>query len=82
MNDILWRPSTSQIEASRMDAFRRRVNLRFNLQLDDYAACTAGASSTVPRSGRPSVNTSTCAGIRRKPGAERGPDARGSPMPP
>lgn len=38
MNDILWRPSTSQIEASRMEAFRRRVNLRFNLQLDDYAA--------------------------------------------
>ncbi|MCG8294765.1 acetoacetate--CoA ligase [Pseudomonas entomophila] len=38
MNDVLWRPSTSRIEASRMDAFRRRVNLRFNLQLDDYAA--------------------------------------------
>ncbi|MDH0301549.1 MULTISPECIES: acetoacetate--CoA ligase [unclassified Pseudomonas] len=38
MHDVLWRPSTTQIEASRMDAFRRRVNLRFNLQLDDYAA--------------------------------------------
>lgn len=38
MNDVLWRPGTRQIEASRMDAFRRRVNLRFNLQLDDYAA--------------------------------------------
>ncbi|WP_194792036.1 acetoacetate--CoA ligase [Pseudomonas sp. UFMG81] len=38
MNDILWRPSTTQIEASRMDAFRRRVNLRYNLQLDDYPA--------------------------------------------
>ena len=38
MNDVLWRPSTAQIEASRMDAFRRRVNLRFNLQLNDYAA--------------------------------------------
>ncbi|WP_248920393.1 acetoacetate--CoA ligase [Pseudomonas entomophila] len=38
MNDVLWRPSMSRIEASRMDAFRRRVNLRFNLQLDDYAA--------------------------------------------
>jgi acetoacetyl-CoA synthetase len=38
MNEILWRPSTSQIEASRMEAFRRRVNLRFNLQLDDFAA--------------------------------------------
>ena len=38
MNDVLWRPSTAQIEASRMDAFRRRVNLRYNLQLDDYHA--------------------------------------------
>jgi acetoacetyl-CoA synthetase len=38
MNDVLWRPSTTQIEASRMDAFRRRVNLRYNLQLDDYQA--------------------------------------------
>ncbi|QVM89366.1 acetoacetate--CoA ligase [Pseudomonas entomophila] len=38
MNDVLWRPSTSRIEASRMDVFRHQVNLRFNLQLDDYAA--------------------------------------------
>ncbi|MBI6954063.1 acetoacetate--CoA ligase [Pseudomonas sp. CCOS 191] len=38
MNDVLWRPTTTQIEASRMDAFRRRVNRRFNLQLDDYVA--------------------------------------------
>ncbi|SMD10549.1 acetoacetate--CoA ligase [Pseudomonas sp. URIL14HWK12:I5] len=38
MNDVLWRPSTGQIEASRMDAFRRRVNLRYNLQLTDYQA--------------------------------------------
>ncbi|WP_449432953.1 acetoacetate--CoA ligase [Pseudomonas putida] len=38
MNDVLWRPSTAQILASRMDQFRRRVNLRYNLQLTDYAA--------------------------------------------
>jgi len=38
MNDVLWRPSTAQIETSRMDAFRRRVNLRYNLELNDYAA--------------------------------------------
>ncbi|MDD2089913.1 acetoacetate--CoA ligase [Pseudomonas guariconensis] len=38
MNDVLWRPSTAQIQASRMDAFRRQVNLRYNLQLNDYAA--------------------------------------------
>ena len=37
MNDVLWRPSPAQIKASRMDAFRRWVNLRYNLQLDDYA---------------------------------------------
>ncbi|MCO7519201.1 MULTISPECIES: acetoacetate--CoA ligase [unclassified Pseudomonas] len=38
MHDVLWRPTTRQIEASRMDAFRRWVNLRFNLQLGDYPA--------------------------------------------
>lgn len=38
MNDVLWRPSTAQVKASRMDAFRRRVNLRYNLQLTDYQA--------------------------------------------
>lgn len=38
MNDVLWRPSSTRIEASRMEAFRRRVNRRFNLQLDSYAA--------------------------------------------
>ncbi|MEB3841098.1 acetoacetate--CoA ligase [Pseudomonas guariconensis] len=38
MNDVLWRPSTAQIQASRMDVFRRQVNLRYNLQLNDYAA--------------------------------------------
>lgn len=38
MNNVLWRPSTAQIQASRMDAFRRQVNLRYNLQLTDYAA--------------------------------------------
>ncbi|MDF0732967.1 acetoacetate--CoA ligase [Pseudomonas entomophila] len=37
MNDILWRPSMARIEASRMDAFRRRANLRYNLELNDYA---------------------------------------------
>lgn len=38
MTDVLWRPSTALIEASRMEAFRRRVNLRYNLQLANYAA--------------------------------------------
>lgn len=38
MNDVLWCPAAAQIEASRMDAFRRWINLRYNLQLNDYAA--------------------------------------------
>ncbi|WDY60421.1 acetoacetate--CoA ligase [Pseudomonas sp. PSKL.D1] len=38
MNDVLWCPTTAQVEGSRMDAFRRRANLRYNLQLNDYAA--------------------------------------------
>ena len=38
MTDVLWRPSTALIEGCRMEAFRRRVNLRYNLQLADYAA--------------------------------------------
>ncbi|WP_264313176.1 acetoacetate--CoA ligase [Pseudomonas putida] len=38
MNDVLWSPSTAQIEASRMVAFRRWVNLRYNLELNDYQA--------------------------------------------
>ena len=38
MNDVLWRPLAARIEASRMEAFRRWICLRFNVQLDDYAA--------------------------------------------
>jgi len=38
MNEMLWQPSTAQVQASRMEAFRRWVNLRFDLALDDYAA--------------------------------------------
>ncbi|MFB4390651.1 MULTISPECIES: acetoacetate--CoA ligase [unclassified Pseudomonas] len=36
MNTPLWQPSQARIGASRIDAFRRQVNLRFNLQLNDY----------------------------------------------
>ncbi|MHC6225517.1 acetoacetate--CoA ligase [Pseudomonas sp. X10] len=38
MNDVLWHPSAAQVESSRMEAFRRWVNLRFNLELNDYPA--------------------------------------------
>ena len=36
MNPILWTPSQEQINASQMDAFRRKVNIRFELDLKDY----------------------------------------------
>ncbi len=36
MNQILWTPTQDQIEASQMDAFRKQVNARFNLSLNDY----------------------------------------------
>lgn len=37
MNTPLWQPSQARIDASRMDAFRRQANQRFNLQLNDYS---------------------------------------------
>ncbi|UVM70532.1 acetoacetate--CoA ligase [Pseudomonas alvandae] len=36
MSDILWQPSPERIAQSRMDAFRRFVNERHLLQLNDY----------------------------------------------
>jgi acetoacetyl-CoA synthetase len=36
MNQILWTPSQDQIGASQMDAFRKQVNARFNLNLNNY----------------------------------------------
>ena len=36
MSDILWQPSPERIAQSRMDAFRRFVNERYLLQLNDY----------------------------------------------
>ncbi|WP_339474208.1 acetoacetate--CoA ligase [Pseudomonas fluorescens] len=38
MSDILWQPDASRIAKSRMDAFRRSVNQRHSLNLDDYPA--------------------------------------------
>ncbi|WP_028693993.1 acetoacetate--CoA ligase [Pseudomonas cremoricolorata] len=38
MNEILWRPQRAQIEASRMSALRRQINVRLGLALDDYPA--------------------------------------------
>jgi len=36
MSDLLWQPAPERIAQSRMDAFRRFVNARHALQLDDY----------------------------------------------
>ena len=41
MNTPLWAPSVERIAASRMDAFRRFVNQRHALQLNDYPALHA-----------------------------------------
>ncbi|UVJ45903.1 acetoacetate--CoA ligase [Pseudomonas sp. LS1212] len=38
MAKVLWRPSEERIRASRMDAFRRTINQRHDLDLADYAA--------------------------------------------
>jgi acetoacetyl-CoA synthetase len=38
MSDILWQPDANRIANSRMDTFRRAVNQRHHLKLDDYPA--------------------------------------------
>jgi acetoacetyl-CoA synthetase len=38
MSDILWQPDANRIAQSRMDTFRRAVNQRHALNLDDYPA--------------------------------------------
>ncbi len=38
MSDILWQPSAERIGKTRMDAFRRFINKRHDLKVDDYPA--------------------------------------------
>ncbi|MBV4508912.1 acetoacetate--CoA ligase [Pseudomonas sp. SWRI22] len=38
MSDILWQPSPERIANTRMDQFRRFINQRHGVQLDDYPA--------------------------------------------
>ena len=38
MSDILWQPSAERIGKTRIDAFRRFINQRHDLALDDYPA--------------------------------------------
>jgi acetoacetyl-CoA synthetase len=38
MSDILWQPDANRIAQSRMNAFRRAINHRHDLHIDDYPA--------------------------------------------
>ena len=38
MSEILWQPSPERIRHTRMDPFRRFINDRYSVQLDDYPA--------------------------------------------
>jgi acetoacetyl-CoA synthetase len=38
MSDILWQPTAERISKTRMDAFRRYINQRHHLTIDDYRA--------------------------------------------
>ncbi|MFQ6593851.1 MULTISPECIES: acetoacetate--CoA ligase [Pseudomonas] len=38
MSDILWQPSPERIANTRLDQFRRYINQRYSVQLDDYPA--------------------------------------------
>lgn len=38
MSEILWQPSPERIANTRMDQFRRFINQRHGVQLDDYPA--------------------------------------------
>ncbi|WP_324739807.1 acetoacetate--CoA ligase [Pseudomonas veronii] len=38
MSEILWQPSAERIRHTRMDQFRRFINDRYSVQLDDYPA--------------------------------------------
>ncbi|UHH27670.1 acetoacetate--CoA ligase [Pseudomonas veronii] len=38
MSEILWQPSAERIRHTRMDQFRRFINQRYSVQLDDYPA--------------------------------------------
>ena len=38
MSDILWQPDVKRIGKTRMEAFRRFINQRYHLKIDDYPA--------------------------------------------
>ena len=36
-NPILWKPAQEQIEKTQLESFRKQVNMRFNIDIKDYA---------------------------------------------
>ena len=48
MSDILWQPDAKRIGKTRMEAFRRFVNQRHHLKIDDYPAPVSYTHLTLP----------------------------------
>lgn len=38
MSELLWQPSAERISKTRMEAFRRLINHRYDLDIGDYPA--------------------------------------------
>ncbi len=36
-NPILWKPTQEQIEKTQLESFRKQVNMRFDIDIKDYA---------------------------------------------
>ena len=36
-NPILWKPTQEQIEKTQLESFRKQVNMRFNIDIKNYA---------------------------------------------
>ena len=36
-NPILWKPAQEQIEKTQLESFRKQVNMRFDIDIKDYA---------------------------------------------
>ena len=47
MNTILWEPSKDQINSSQLEAFRLKVNNRFNLNIKNYSELHSWSISNI-----------------------------------
>ena len=47
MNTILWEPSKDQIKSSQLEAFRLKVNNRFNLNIKNYSELHSWSISNI-----------------------------------